>query len=388
MSEEKKFPDGFLWGASTASYQVEGGNENTDWAQAARAGRVPPAGIACDHYNRYEEDWDIAQILNFSSQRFSIEWARIEPEEGKFDEKEMEHYRKVVKALRARGMEPFVTIWHLTMPTWLSDKGGIAYKHWPELLARYGAYVAKHLGEDVKFYITINEPLVVTGIGYLAGTRPPFKRNPLAYFRAVSNVIRGHRKMYAAIKKAASHAKLGVSKNIVPMEGTNPIGSVFASLGSWWYNSRYLNKIKDRQDFIALNHYFRIVFWQNKKQQQKYPKSDLGWELYPPSMYTSLMLLKKYNVPVYISEHGVADADDSRRLEFIRGTLKYVHQAIADGVDVRGYSHWSLMDNFEWTEGFPPRFGLVEIDYENGRKRIIRESAKAYAEIIKQNAIS
>lgn len=383
----KKFPDGFLWGSSTASYQVEGGNDNTDWAEAARQGKVPVAGLACDHYNRFEEDWDIAKSLHFTSQRFSIEWARIEPEEGVFNDAEMEHYKQVVSALRARGIEPFVTIWHWTMPTWLSDKGGITYEKWPELLGRYAGYVAKQLGSDVRFFITINEPMVVTGNGYLPGIWPPFKKNPLQYLRAVAHVIRGHKEAHRAIKKEAPGALVGVSQNYIPFEGTNIVGSVLARIGSWWYNDYLLNSIKNFQDFIALNHYFRVVFWQNKKQKNEYPRSDFGWELYPPAMYSSLMGLKKYNVPIYISENGLADATDSKRKDFLLGTLDNVHRAIHDGVDVRGYSHWSLLDNYEWAEGYTMRFGLVHVDFENGQKRTIRESARVYADIAKQNAL-
>lgn len=383
----KKFPDGFLWGASTASYQVEGGIEYCDWAEAAREGKVPPAGVACDHYNRYEEDWDIAKSLNFTSQRFSIEWSRIEPEEGKFDEKEMQHYKDIVRALKERGLEPFVTIWHWPLPLWLSKKGGVVHKKFPQYLARYAAYIAEHLGTEVRFYITINEPMVVTGHGYISGIWPPFRKNPFAYLRAVSQVVRAHIETYKEVKKVAPHAQLGVSKNESAFEGSNVFGKILASVMRWWYNDRYLNKIRNYQDFIALNHYFRVVFWQNAKQKEEYPKSDLGWELYPPSIYPCLLSLRKYNVPVYISEHGLADADDSRREDFIKESLAWIHKAIEEGIDIRGYSHWSLLDNYEWAEGFPPRFGLVHIDYENNQKRTVRESAKAYAEICKNNAL-
>lgn len=383
----KKFPDGFLWGASTASYQVEGNIDSCDWAEAARNGKVPPAGLACDHYNRYEEDFDIAKSLNMNAQRISIEWARVEPEEGVFDEKELDHYKQVVRALRDRGMEPFVTIWHWTMPTWLSDKGGITYKRWPELLARYGAKVAEHLGSDVNFYMTINEPMVVTGNGYIPGIWPPFKMNPFAYLRAVSNVIKGHTLCYAAVKKVAPHTNIGVAKNIVPARGTNPIGSFLATIGSWWYNDRYLKKTKDHHDFIGLNHYFGFVLWRSKKEQRKIQKNDLNWDLYPPSIYDALMLLKKYNKPVYITEHGLADGKDQYREWFLKESLREIHKAIQNDIDVRGYLHWSLLDNYEWAEGYSPRFGLIEIDYENNQTRKVRESAKAYAEICKHNAV-
>jgi beta-glucosidase len=172
---ERKFPDGFYWGAATASYQVEGGIENNDWAKSAREGRVPVCGIACDHYNRYEEDFDLAKSLGHTAHRLSIEWARIEPEEGKFDEEAIEHYRKVLKALRARGLKPFVTIWHFTLPLWFSESGGFERKDSPQIFARYAAYAVSKLGDLCEHFSTMNEPNVYASQGWINGEWPPFK---------------------------------------------------------------------------------------------------------------------------------------------------------------------------------------------------------------------
>src|SRR3990167_1120515 len=182
----REFPEGFYWGAATASYQVEGGIENCDWAQAAREGKVPPCGRAADHYHRYEADFDIAESLGHNCHRISVEWARIEPEEGKFDEKEIEHYLAVIAALRARHIKPFVTLWHFTLPLWFSESGGWERKDAPEIFARYCGYVARKLGNDCRHFATINEPNVFVSQGWLAGDWPPFvKWSGLGFLKGV-----------------------------------------------------------------------------------------------------------------------------------------------------------------------------------------------------------
>ena len=222
---DKQFPAGFFWGAATASYQVEGGIENCDWAQAAREGKVPPCGAACDHYRRYNEDFDIAKSLGHNAHRFSVEWARIEPEEGKFNEAEIEHYREVLRALRARNLEPFITLWHFTLPLWFSETGGFERKDAPEIFARYCAFVVDCFGDLCTRYSTINEPVVYAGLGWLKGNWPPFKQFKMVgkheltysgdrtlsrphvsfgvlftYFKVINNLAKAHNKAYEAIK--------------------------------------------------------------------------------------------------------------------------------------------------------------------------------------------
>lgn len=384
----KKFPQGFLWGASTSAMQVEGGIENNDWAEAARLGKTPPLGLACDHYRRYEEDLDIAKSIGLNAFRFSVEWARIEPEEGKFDEKELEHYKKVVKAVRARGMEPFVCVWHFSLPVWFIQRGSFGKKDAPDIFARYAKKVAEALGENVTFYLTINEPLVWVGEhGKILGGTPGFSPNPFAGLHYFRQLIRAHTRAYAAMKTVRQDLQIGVAKHNFSFIGTNLVGNVVASLGRYVWNRMFLNAIARHMDFVGIQFYQRLFFWQSKKQDQETPKSDIGWQLHPEGIYDVLKEASRYGLPIYITESGVADAKDQYRSQFITTSLHAVHQAIEDGVDVRGYLHWSLLDNYEFQHSFSMKFGLVHVDHEGDQKRTIRDSALVYADIAKNNAL-
>ncbi len=379
----KKFPDNFLWGSSTAAYQVEGGIENTDWAQAAREGRVPLCGRACDHYNLYEKDFDIIVALGHNTHKISIEWARIEPEEGIFNEKEIEHYRNVLDALHARGIKPIVNTWHFTLPIWFSKKGGFENKKAPFYFARYCAYVAEKLGNKEDTYITINEPIVLSSGGYLRGNWPPFKKSILSFLRVTRILIRSHNAAFKAMKKARPEIKIGISKNNIYFHSnSNPINIFAAFFMNWFWNRRFLNGIKDNQDFIGLNHYFHKKFGDKKT----YPKTDMGWDIYPDGLYHVLLELKRYNKPVIVTENGIADAADTKRADFIKNYLASIHKAIEGGVNVFGYLHWSLLDNYEWAFGFEKRFGLVEVNYDT-LERKIRPSALEYKKICDANAL-
>lgn len=379
----KKFPEGFLWGAATSSFQVEGGIENNDWAEAARRGMVPPVGIAADHYHRYEEDFDIAKSLNHNAHRFSVEWARIEPEEGKFDEKEIEHYQKVVSALKDRGLEPFVTLWHFSMPLWFSMSGNFRRKDGPAIFARYAAKIATVLPE-VKFFITINEPEVWLGeVGKYVGAVPPLWRNPFATFALYQGLVAAHREAYKAMKRASPNAQVGVAKPNFSVAGTDPFGSIVATLVRLFWNRFFLNMIQRHQDFIGIQYYQRLFLWNRPNIQT----SDIGWQIIPEGIYDPLMEAARYGIPIYITENGIADTKDQYRESFIRKSLEAVHRAIEDGAPVKGYLHWSLLDNYEFKRAYSMQFGLVHIDREHDLARVVRESAKAYATIIKNNAL-
>ena len=293
-----KFPKGFLWGSSTSAYQVEGGIENNDWAKAAREGKFPQAGGACDHYNRFEEDFDIAQSLGHNAHRFSIEWARVEPREGEFDEKEVEHYRMVLRSLKRHGLEPFVNLLHYTVPIWFAERGGLLHRDAPRLLARYMAYVVSKLSAEATFWITINEPMVHASAAYLTGKWPPFKKSFFTFMKIQSQLVAAHNVAYNKIKKISPHMQIGIAKNNI----------YFASDGRWWnnaaksfmdwfWNRRFLDAITDHQDFIGLNHYFYKKFG----TKEKLPQSDRGWDIFPEAIYHCLMELKKYNKPIYVA---------------------------------------------------------------------------------------
>lgn len=411
----KQFPKGFLWGAATASHQVEGHNHN-DWSEwekihAPRLARESEkvfswnpnwekfrteatdpenyiSGSACDHYTRYGEDFDILKSLNLNTYRFSIEWSRIEPEEGVFNERELSHYRDMVSELRARDIEPFVTLWHWTLPLWLAKKGGVLAPDFPALFVRYSEQVVKVLGPEVKFWITLNEPDVVASHSYWKGTWPPMEKSWWRYYRALKQLIETHRQSYKTIKSLFPKAQVGIAKHNIWFE---------AAGNTWWnrllkwiadqtWNFWLLDRIKDSQDFIGLNHYnhHRIAGWFNKNDNKL--QTDFGWEYYPSSLYHAAIDLKRYERPIYITENGIADHDDDLRPRFIQEALTALHQAIQDGADVRGYLYWSLLDNFEWDKGYWLRFGLVAVD-RTTQQRTIRESAKMYGEIAKRNAL-
>jgi beta-glucosidase len=396
----------FLFGASTASHQVEG-NTHNDWTKWERhkakkhvrraikkswpdyiLDRFPNplqeenyiSGRACDHYHRFREDFDIAKSLGHNAHRFSIEWSRIEPEEGKFDEREITHYHDVVAALRERGMEPFVTLWHYTLPVWLARKGGVMSKKFPEYFARYARHVARAL-KDVSFWITVNEPEVFDVCSYYKGIRPPEKKSLVLFCRSMFHIVRAHRAAYRSIKNIMPESRIGAAMHISWFESSGGWANDFLKWLADCGNFYFLNRTAKYSDFIGFNHYGhnRIDWGFNKNENEE--TSDVGWEIYPESIYQVLKQLQKYHLPIYITENGLADARDIKRESFIVHYLAYVKKAIDEGVDVRGYLHWSLLDNFEWDSGFWPRFGLVEVDYHTLERRV-RPSSFAYKKII------
>jgi beta-glucosidase len=403
-----EFPKGFLWGAATASYQVEGGIENTDWADAARAGRVPPCGRACDHFHQYESDFDIAQNLGHTAHRLSIEWARIEPEEGKFDAEAIAHYRKVIDALYARGMTPFITLWHFTLPVWFSEMGGFERKNAPEIFARYCAHVVKELGDQCAFFSTMNEPNVFGSNGWLRGSWPPFKRFTLTdlvsitnsgrtyeskarkgfaplflYLRVMKNLADAHNRAYEEIKKVRPETDVSVVKHVILFHANwNPINKCIAWITNYFWTHKFMKRVKNHLDSIGLNYYFHKKFGDTAT----YEKTDMDWDIYPEGIEMALMMLARYKRPLYVAESGIADYRDIHRADYITRQVKGVWRAIKRGVNVRGHMYWSLLDNYEWALGFEKRFGLVEIDYET-LKRTIRPSAHVYEKICRDNAV-
>jgi beta-glucosidase len=397
----------FLFGASTSSHQVEGDTHN-DWtawevkkakefARRAASRSWPDhilnnfpnplqeenyiSGRACDHYHRFREDFDLAKSLGHTAHRFSIEWSRIEPEEGRFDEREIEHYREVVTALRERDMEPFVTLWHYTLPVWLAEKGGVMNRRFPEYFARYAEQMSRAL-KDVSFWMTINEPEIVAIYAYSKGTRPPQKRGMLSFYQSMSRMIRAHCLAYRSIKSVAPESHVGAAMHMSWFESAGgPVNNCLKYLVDRFGNFYFLDRAVMHSDFIGLNHYgHNRIDWGFNKNGNK-EMTDVGWEIYPESIYRVLQQLRKYDMPIYITENGLADARDDKRASFIERYLEYVKKAMDDGVDVHGYLHWSLLDNFEWDSGFWPRFGLVEIDYRTLGRRV-RPSALVYKRVI------
>jgi len=412
-----KFPPNFFWGASTSAHQVEGNNHN-DWSEWEKenAGRLVEeardkwqnwqvkkfpeilkpenylSGKACDHYNRYEEDFAIAKSLGHNAHRFSIEWSRIEPKEGEFDKKEIEHCRKVIKALRKRGLEPFVTLWHWTMPVWLAEQGGTGSAEFPAYFSRYAERIAKELKDEVKFWITINESTLVNFNAYVAGIWPPQKKCPRLFLKAEKNLSVAHKNAFNIIHKINPGSFVGFAHNIKFIEPKYRF-CIFDRLAvliyKYFSNDRIFKQIEGKYDFIGLNYYFhdKIRFYSGRVPPDNKNKSDMGWEICPEGIYRVLKDVKKYGKPIYITENGLADKQDKNRKKFIEDHLYWIHKAIVEGIDVRGYFYWSLLDNFEWDKGFWPRFGLVGTDYKT-MERTVRKSALEYAKICKNNELN
>jgi len=402
------FPKNFLWGAATSAYQVEGGNINSDWWPWEEGCGKEKSGQACRHYELFKQDFDLAKNLNHNAHRLSIEWARIEPEEGKFSQEELKHYLEVILALKERNIEPLVTLHHFTNPIWFSKQGGWENKQSVEKFLRYCDFVVTALAEHVRYWVTINEPNVYLTHAYIIGVWPPQVKS---YFKAKvvdDHLVLAHIKAYQHIhkiyqQKGIQLVSVGIAQNVqafVPC--TLSLKNRFAAyLRSKWYNFWFFDEINKHKamDFIGVNYYSRqLVDVENwgmfhlakdvcKKNHYPVKKNSLGWDIYPEGLYQVLIKMKKYGLAVIITENGICTADDELRWEYISAHLKSIHAAIEEGVNVAGYLYWSLMDNFEWDKGFGPRFGLIEIDY-NTYKRTVRASALKLSEVCRTGVLS
>lgn len=426
LAEDYPFPPGFLWGTATAAHQVEGGNDKSDWHDWEQIpGKIKngdKSGRAVDHWNRYAADMDLARQLNCNSYRFSVEWARIENEDGTYNAEPIAHYRKMLQAMRARGITPMVTLWHFTLPRWAAAKGGWQSQEVIDRYVKYCAKVAGDLGDLVDIWCTQNEPTVHMVAGYIEKVFPPGAGGIGAAVKVYANMIRAHGLAYHAIKKAdtvdadgdGKAAVVGVAMHLRIFDPLRPhhLGDIAAAkMVNQVWNQVYFHAcikgeaaislagivlatikhsyLRGTMDYIGLNYYSRDLLRFNPKSPMLSdrvippgtPVSELNWEIYPEGIYRLLMDLKRYNLPIYITENGVADSKEVLRPAFIRDHLMWVGKAIRDGVDVRGYYHWSLMDNFEWAEGFSQRFGLVHVDYDT-LVRTPKKSFQWYADMI------
>lgn len=383
-----KFPKDFLLGAACSAHQTEGNNTHSDWWHYEQIGRLPKSGLACDFYNRYVEDFDLARRIGLNSIRISIEWARIEPEEGRFDHAALGHYLTMLREMKTRGLIRTVTLQHFTLPQWIAKKGGWE-KNLNDYFGKYAQIVAEKLGSEIDLFFTINEPEVSTLLSYVRGVHPPFKQNIFLVPKVIHNMISAHKAMYRSITNVLPGAKIGIVKNNVyyePYRLNHPLDRIIAFVSSYFGNHYILRRIRNQANIIGLNYYFTntVAFsWTHGVEIKNTtdPKSDMGWRTYPKGLYYVLSELKQYHKPVYVTENGIANARDDMRKRFIREHLESVKQAMDEGLDVRGYYYWSLTDNYEWHDGFGPRFGLIEINYET-LVRTIRSSAVIFKELL------
>jgi beta-glucosidase len=416
----RSLPDDFLLGCATAGHQVEGGLRD-DWTrmeqehpERIRDGSV--SGIACDHHARYRDDLRTLGEMHHSAHRFSVEWSRVEPREGVFDGTEIRHYREVVHACRGVGMEPVLTLQHFTLPRWLADRGGVLDADAPRLFARFAAVCAEAMGAEVRWWVTINEPAVLAVFGYLYGEWPPLRRSMRAFLAALGGMARMHAAAYTAVHDvAAAHgwtAHVSVAHHERPLRALNPrspLDRAAALIPNALFNRWFLDAcrtgrllppvgrgghvrgLRDSLDYLAVNYYCEErVRFDAKRASRLFgenvvapglPVSSFGWSIDPAGLQRALVALwETFHLPILITENGVADEGDELRPGFIVDHLAAVCDAMSAGVDVRGYLHWSSMDNFEWAEGYSKRFGLFAVDRDT-MERTAKPSAAVYAQI-------
>jgi beta-glucosidase len=406
------FPKDFYWGASTSAHQIEGDLAN-NWSmwegehskeeseyyeevknrrfynypvgevnlQDAKDSSNYISGKACDSFNKYKEDVELLKRLGLNSYRFSVAWSRIEPVKGEFSEEGILYYKNLVKELKENDIEPFLTCWHWDIPLWLVEEGGLLSKNIIEYFENYVQFLVNKLGKDVVYWMTINEPLVFSSAAYLVGKWAPQKKNPVLFYKvAFKNLVGMHKRAYLTIKEYDKRLKVSIAKNNQVVDPYNGLflNKIIASLLHYINNFLFLDKIKNYLDYIGINFYAHNTVGVMGTRNFNEKLSDIGWSMDPNSIkYVLKEVHDRYQLPIYVTENGVADREDKYREWWIDETVEAMLEALEYGVDLRGYLHWSLLDNFEWAEGYWPRFGLAT------RDRKIKKGGYYYRDLIK-----
>lgn len=424
QTEELRFPEDFRWGTATAAHQVEGDPADSDWwAWEQIPGKVRDgtnAGRACEWWaGRYVEDFDLAQAMGQNALRLSVDWSRIEPREGEWDGQAIARYREMLSALRQRGIEPMVTLFHFVSPQWLIRKGGWKDEAVVRYFERFAAKAVESFGDLVDLWCTINEPNVYGTYSYLLGLWPPEEHSLQTTLRVIRHQLIAHGFAYRAIHRVQPQARVGLAQHLRVFDAFRPDSALdrwAARLQDSLFNELVLRppvdgilpfplgtnskvpELADSQDYIGLNYYSRDMVTFDLSQPgllftRRFPMpgaefSMEGWgEIYPEGLYRLLKRLQRYGKPIYVTETGVPDNDDSKRPRFLVTHLTAIHRALTEGVPVKGIYFWSLIDNFEWKEGFSARFGLIGLDLQTGQ-RTLKESGKLYGEISRRSAIT
>lgn len=400
-----------MWGASMSAHQVEGGNYNqwTVWEQenaASLAARAPyqygeldnwadikrlataPAnyvsGRAVDHYKRYDEDFALARKLHLNTLRVSIEWSRLEPEEGVWDAEAVEHYRRYLTSMLDHGVTLVVTLFHFTLPVWFADKGGFAQRSNIPYFTRFVEKVLDEYGQHLRYIITINEPTVYASQSYLLGQWPPAMQSKRTFTTVLHNLMLAHNRSAKIIRQRSRKYQVSMAHNVSHIYAGDDayLSEATAKYLNYWKNHYVIKRTVKTSTFIGLNYYFSERVYGYRVHNPHDHVNDMGWDMQPSDIqYVLEELADRYQKPVLITENGLADASDEQRAWWLQQTLSAVHQAMKNGVSCLGYLHWSLLDNVEWDKGRWPRFGLVEVDYRT-MQRTPRPSAALYAKMI------
>ena len=408
------FPDGFLWGTATAAHQVEGGNTASDlWLMEWMAESLfaEPSGDACDHYHRYDGDIALLKGLGFGCYRFSIEWARIEPEEGFFSKAALDHYRRMIASCHAQGIVPMVTFHHFTAPLWFTKDGGWENPKSVDRFARYCEAAGSALGDLIPYACTINEaniPIMVTmmrravGIAGGGGKRERAlaeaarlcggetgKFSPYLSGDGIAgtpNLIAAHRKGYEALKPRVN-GKVGITLSLNAFQCEDG-GEEFFANADRAINLQFLEPLRG-DDFVGVQTYTRVRFGKTGvlPPPDGAERTQMGYEFYPEALEATIRQAASISgCPVIVTENGIGTEDDTRRIAYTRRALEGVLRCIEDGIDIGGYIHWSMMDNYEWLEGYRPKFGLVEVD-RTTQSRKPKPSAYWLGDVAKRNAL-
>ena len=390
-SAAPRFPSGFIWGTATAAHQVEGGNWNNDWWAWEHAPETPcrePSGDACDHYHRYPQDLDLLAALGFNAYRFSLEWSRIEPEDGEFSMAALDHYRRMCDACRARGLDPIVTFHHFTTPRWVAARGGWTVPATADLFGRFAERAARRLGDVVARVCTINEPNIVADVGHRWGLFPPGMRDPALRLRANEVLIRAHREAVAAIRSGPGHPPVGLTLAMQDWQAVDG-GEARRDQERADMEDVFLAALAG-DDFVGVQTYTRTLMGPDgpRPPAPEARTTQMGWEFWPDALAACVRRAAALTgLPVLISENGVAVDDDRERIEYVARALGGVLACLADGIVVDGYVYWSLLDNFEWAFGYGPRFGLVAVDRAT-QARHSRPSAAWLGSVARANALA
>ena len=396
----RHFPDGFTWGTATAAHQIEGGNWNNDWwafEHTPGSGVVEPSGDACDSWHRWADDADIVAGLGLDNYRFSVEWSRIEPEDGEWSTAALDHYARLCDGLRDRGIDPVVTFHHFTNPRWLAERGGWERPETAERFAAFCERVAAHLGPDrIARACTINEPNIVAFCGWVLGVFPP-ARTDLGLSRQVGeHFVDGHRRAVDAIRAAAPGVPVGLT---LSMQEWTPVGDTAEELDAAQAridSGRSLMEdvflaATDGDDFVGVQTYSRSR-WSGQGMlgaEEGVERLIMGYEYWPQSLEATIRRAWEVTggrVPIVVTENGIGTDDDEQRIRYTHTALEGVLACLADGIDVRGYTYWSLLDNFEWAFGYGPRFGLVDVD-RTTFTRTPKPSADWFGAVARANAL-
>jgi beta-glucosidase len=425
-----QFPRGFLWGTASSSYQCEGGNTNNQWYRWEQQGHIL-TGESCGDANQWwenaESDFSLAEQMENNALRMSLEWSRIEPIEGQWDSAALDRYRAMLTDLRRRHMRPIVTLHHFTEPLWFADRGGFTRQENIRLFVRYVTHTVRALRDLCDFWVTINEPNVYATQGYVIGSTPPGEQDIIRAFQVMRNMIQAHVESFYAIRQLQPAGQIGYCLHyrlFDPANRLSPLDRGAATLQDTFFNWAILQaaetghftlpfnlllaeieRASGARDYHGVNYYTRemvrfdptlpLELFGRRFVRPNAIRNDPGLdnnfgEIYPGGIYRVLKSVYRHtrgNKPIYITENGFSDALDDRRPRAILEHLAMLHRAIGEGIPVRGYLHWSLVDNFEWNDGWGVRFGLIELDLTT-KRRIPRSSASMFGEICRANAIT